>query len=199
MGAIYAEAAVILPVLLLVVFVSIFFFLLAVRQFSLQMLASEIAKDISLALDPRADRATATRRGCIQKTCAYTNPDFLTKFDTRLSLPTLLNQRYTTTTGCWNLCAQQEYFLATAAVGGVPGLQISLTAYPTLQWFDPTPTGTPTISNAAVGDYITVQLTYPARAIWRRGIPMFGAVANINLVGTAITVLERPGSAALED
>ena len=47
-GAVYVEAAIIMPVMLLVTFTCLFFFLLAARQFSVQMLANEIAKDISL-------------------------------------------------------------------------------------------------------------------------------------------------------
>lgn len=190
-GAIYVEAAIILPVLLLVVFASIFFFLLAARHFSLQMLANEIAKDVSLALDPRTGVEPGIQGSCIQNTCTYTDPPF----NTKLHLPTFLSQRYGTGTGCCSDCARRQYLLATAPSGSTtsgPWLQVSLTAHPTLQWFDPTPGGTTTIDSAAVGDFVQVELRYPAQAILGGGIAMFGATPDISIVGTAIAVLERP-------
>jgi hypothetical protein len=157
------------------------------------MLANEIAKDVSLALDPRAGVDAGAQGSCIQTTCAYTNPPFNTKLD----LTTFLNERYGNGTGCWSACARRQYLLATAPAGKNQNsgswLQVSLTAHPTLQWFDATPAGTQTINTAAVGDFVEVQLRYPAQAILGGGIAMFGAVPDIAIVGTAIAVVERPG------
>ena len=188
-GAIYVEAAIIMPVLLLVVFASIFFFLLAARHFSLQMLANDIAKDISLSLDPRTGVSTGAQGGCFQRACAYTTP--LT--DYKLDLDTLLANRYTASNGCWKVCAQQQYLLATQNA-----LQVTLTAHPTIQWFDTVNTAA-TTTQVAVGDYIEVELRYPARAVLGGGIAMFGATPDVEIVGTAISVLERPSSEVVED
>ena len=192
-GAVYVEAAIIMPVLLLVVFASLFFMLVAARHFSLQMLASEIAKDAGLALDPRAGVNPGSQGSCIQKTCTYRqfNADEL-----RVELVnTLRSWKWGgTPPGCWKQCAQSQYLLDTTT----NGLTLTLTSYPSLQWFDTTsPTSYPPY--AAVGDYIGVELQYPLSSIFGGNVPMFGYLGNIRLVGTAITVLERPGSEALED
>ncbi|MEY4669449.1 MAG: hypothetical protein RL518_2148 [Pseudomonadota bacterium] len=183
------EAAIILPILLLVVFASIFFFILAARHFSLQMLANEIAKDISLSLNPPSTVATS-RQGA----CACNNAN--TPTEPKLNVQDLLNERYRNTNGCWRNCAQR-YLLKTAPTvqegNQTSGLQISLLAHPALQWFDAAPSGEQSIQNAAVGDFIEVQLTYPMQDILGGSIAMFGTVgANMNLGGSAITVLERP-------
>lgn len=188
-GAIYVEAAIIMPVLLLVVFASIFFFLLAARHFSLQMLANDIAKDISLSLDPRTGVYTGTQSGCIQRECTYTP----TLTDSKLDLDELLKSRYTDSSGCWNVCARQQYLLATQNA-----LTVTLTAHPTIQWFDTVNTAA-TTTQVAVGDYIEVELRYPARAVLGGGIAMFGATPDVEIVGTAISVLERPSSEVVED
>jgi hypothetical protein len=49
------------------------------------------------------------------------------------------------------------------------------------------------MNSAAIGDFIEVELRYPAKAILGGGIAMFGATPDISIVGTAIAVLERPG------
>lgn len=193
-GAVYVEAAIILPVLLLVVFASIFFFLLAARHFSLQMLANDIAKDISLSLGPRFGVNTGDRTTCGENTVAF--PPVTTPASpppSKLSLPTLLSNRYTTqTNGCWRIWARERYLLATLPLPSASALQVTLVAYPKTQWFDSIPDGTATPSEASVGDFIEVQLRYPAQAILGGGIAMFGATPDISIVGTAIAVLERP-------
>jgi len=188
-GAIYVEAAIIMPVLLLVVFASIFFFLLAARHFSLQMLANDIAKDISLSLESTVV-STGAQGGCFQRACTPTPP--LT--DHKLDLGTLLANRYTASNGCWKVCAQQQYLLATTQ----DALKVTLTAHPTIQWFD-TVNIAATPTQVAVGDYIEVELRYPARAVLGGGIAMFGATPDVEIVGTAISVLERPSSEVVED
>ena len=186
-GAVYVEAAIILPVLLLVVFASIFFFLLAARHFSLQMLANDIAKDISLSLGPRFGVNTGDRLSCGEDKFSFPT----TTAPSKLSLTTLLSNRYTTnTTGCWRIWAREQYLLATPP--SAAALQVTLTAYPKTQWFDSIPVGTATPTEVAIGDYIEIQLRYPAQAILGGGIAMFGATPNISIVGTAIAVLERP-------
>ncbi|MEN9846612.1 MAG: hypothetical protein RIS36_1759 [Pseudomonadota bacterium] len=191
-GALYVEAAMILPVLLLVVFASIFFFLLAARHFSLQMLANDIAKDISLSLGPRFGVNTGTRTSCGEGTVAFppvTYPP--TPSPSKLSLTTLLSSRYTmNANGCWRVWARENYLLATPP--SAAALQVTLTAYPKTQWFDSIAANTPLPTEVAIGDYVEIQLRYPAQAILGGGIAMFGATPNISIVGTAIAVLERP-------
>jgi hypothetical protein len=185
-GAVYVEAAIILPVLLLVVFASIFFFLLAARHFSLQMLANDIAKDISLSLGPRFGVNTGDRLSCVEGNSSFPT----TTAPSKLSLATLLSNRYTNTSGCWKVWARETYLLATSP--STSALQVTLTAFPKTQWFDSIPPNTATPTEAAIGDYVEVQLRYPAQAILGGGIAMFGATPNISIVGTAIAVLERP-------
>jgi hypothetical protein len=195
-GAIYVEAAIIMPVLLLVVFASLFFLLVAARHFSLQMLASDIAKDISLALDPRVGVDPGAFGGCLQRTCPYVQGSSANANDVdelRLNVTSFQSSRLLTN-GCWTTCAQSQYLLKT----GTGGMQVNLSIYPSLKWFDSTPS-TNQITYAAVGDYIGVQVTYPVSAVLGGGIPMFGLVPDINIAGTAITVLERPSSAAVDD
>jgi Flp pilus assembly protein TadG len=183
-GAIYVEAAVVLPILLLVTFASAFFFLLAARHFSLQMLANEIARDVSLSLDPRTGVSYGAQASCIQTTC----PDPTTTPASKVDVSALKLARYTTPGGCWNTCAGSYYLLATAPAN--PALQVNLTVYPAFQWYDTPTTTTPTV--AAVGDYVLVELRYPAQAVLGGGIPFFGAIPTMNIVGTAIAVIERP-------
>ena len=189
-GAVYVEAAIILPVLLLVVFASIFFFLLAARHFSLQMLANDIAKDISLSLGPRFGVNTGNRTTCGEDNSSFPDPATFRTPPSKLSLATLLTNRYTNTSGCWKVWARETYLLATPP--SPSALQVTLTAYPKTQWFDSIPTTTATPTEVAIGDYVEVQLRYPAQAILGGGIAMFGATPNISIVGTAIAVLERP-------
>ena len=190
-GAVYVEAAIILPVLLLVVFASIFFFLLAARHFSLQMLANDIAKDISLSLGPRFGVNTGDRTTCGEDRSSFPDPATFRTPPSKLSLATLLSNRYTTNAnGCWRIWARENYLLATPP--STAALQVTLTAYPKTQWFDSIDANTPTPTEVAIGDYIEIQLRYPAQAILGGGIAMFGATPNISIVGTAIAVLERP-------
>lgn len=192
-GAVYVEAAIIMPILLLVVFASLFFMLVAARHFSLQMLASEIAKDAGLSLDPQVGFLPGQQGSCIQKTCSYSQ--FSTD-ELRLNLQLLQGRKWGTSSGsgCWKQCAGSQYLLDTSSAG----LTLTLTSYPSLQWFDATFTGSqPTY--AAIGDYIGVELRYPLSSIFGGNVPMLGYLGNISLVGTAIAALERPGSEAVED
>jgi Flp pilus assembly protein TadG len=161
-GAIYVEAAVVLPILLLVTFASAFFFLLAARHFSLQMLANEIARDVSLSLDPRTGVSYGTQASCIQSTCPTANTTAASKVD----INAMKVARYDTVGGCWNWCANEYYRLATAPAD--PALQVNLTVYPAFQWFDAPITPPP--AEAAVGDYVLVELRYPAQAVLGGGI-----------------------------
>jgi hypothetical protein len=68
-----------------------------------------------------------------------------------------------------------------------------------MQWFDSVSSVTTSQNWAAIGDYIEVTATYPASAVLGGGIAMFGAIPNIKLTGSAIAVLERPASDAVED
>ena len=192
-GAIYVEAAVVLPILLLVTFASAFFFLLAARHFSLQMLANDIARDVSLSLDPRTGVVNTGQTSCIQSTCPASN----TTADSKVDVSAMTTNRYDTLTGCWNTCARRQYFLATDPTGGKPALDVNLTVYPAFQWFDAPTAGTPT--EAAVGDYVLIELTYPAQAVLGGGIPFFGGIPDIDLVGSAIAVIERPAKRSASD
>lgn len=192
-GAIYVEAAVVLPILLLVTFASAFFFLLAARHFSLQMLANEIARDVSLSLDPRAGVSYGTQASCIQSTCPTANTTAASKVD----INAMKVARYDTVGGCWNRCARTYFLLATAPA--VPALDVNLTVYPAFQWYDTPPMTTPPPTVAAVGDYVLVELRYPAQAVLGGGIPFFGAIPDIDLVGTAIAVIERPSRRSIRD
>lgn len=183
-GAIYVEAAVVLPILLLVTFASAFFFLLAARHFSLQMLANEIARDVSLSLDPRTGVSYGAQASCIQSTCPTAN----TTAASKVNVSTMTTDRYDTPTGCWNTCAKTYYLLTTTP--SVPALDVNLTVYPAFQWFDTPTVSTPT--EAAVGDYVLVELRYPAQAVLGGALPFFGNIPQYDIVGTAIAVIERP-------
>ena len=189
-GGIYVEAAIILPVLLLVVFASIFFFLVAARHFSLQMLANDIASDISLSLGPRFGVNFGDRASCGKENSSY--PPTTSPTPSKLDLTDMLRERYTNSNGCWNVWAREQYLLATHSSGADPSeyLTVSLNAHPTLHWFDEP--STQTMNSVAIGDFIEVEVRYPAKAILGGGIAMFGATPDISIVGTAIAVLERP-------
>jgi hypothetical protein len=67
---------------------------------------------------------------------------------------------------------------------------VNLTVYPAFQWFDTATVRTP--AEAAVGDYVLVELRYPAQAVLGGGLPFFGNIPPYDIVGTAIAVIERP-------
>jgi hypothetical protein len=190
-GAVYVEAAIIMPVLLLVTFTCLFFFLLAARQFSVQMLANEIAKDISLSLQTNLDDSSASngvRPSCMKncRTNCRGEEDPLNLHHTR-DLKAYVTCNSQDQGACWNTCARDQFLLNT---DGEYPMSVSATAYPARQWFDSgsTPTAHSTIS---AGDLFDVTVSYPFRAVWGGGIAFFGLVPDKNLTGIAVGIVEK--------
>lgn len=180
-GAVYVEAAIVMPFLILVTFASAFLFLCAARQVTVQMLANEIAKDLSMAL--RTTQFTGISY-CINNCKAGLNN--FSQFS-ELDITTYQNAMYGNTDGCWNSCARNSYLLATS---GTYPLEISVTPQHLVNWYDDTPSTT--YNYLSPGDFFTVKLRYPFRAVWGGGIAMFGVVpANKYLIGTAVGVMEK--------
>lgn len=186
-GAVYVEAAIIMPVMLLVTFTCLFFFLLAARQFSVQMLANEIAKDISLSLQASSDNNLGNARTCMNN-CRAACRDGINTMQTR-NLDDYVQCQYENTESCWNKCARDNFLLNTE---GEHALSVTATAYPARQWFDSgsTPTAHSTIS---AGDLFDVTVSYPFRAVWGGGIAFFGLVPEKNLTGIAVGIVEKRG------
>lgn len=190
-GAVYVEAAIVLPVIILVTFASLFFFLCAARQFTVQMLATEIAKDISIALRPAVrtgiDYCINECRIAIEGGAQGANP-FLTKSE--LDLDAYHTAMYTNSSpGCWRTCAQNAYLLGTT---GTYPLKITLRAHHMIEFYDDPLLGTQNYNDLSPGDIFTVTLQYPLRAVWGGGIAMFGVVPEGKfLTGIAVGVLEK--------
>lgn len=186
-GAVYVEAAIILPVLLLVTFTCLFFFLLAARQFSVQMLANEIAKDISLSLQRDADNwggaVSTCIRGC-RLTCRG-NDTIVLRHTRDLNAYVTCNSE--DQGACWNRCARDQFLLNT---DGAYPMSVIATAYPAAQWFDETDTPS-THSSISAGDLFDVTVSYPFRAVWGGGIAFFGLVPAKNLTGIAVGIVEK--------
>ena len=181
-GAVYVEAAIVMPIMLLVTFASAFFFLCAARQVSVQMLANNIAKDISLAL-----RATNLTSGsyCIQTCKGVTEAPP----ESELDIPTYRKKMYENSDGCWKTCARDSYLLA---IEGSSPLRVTVTPHHLVNWYDDQITSSHQVLSP--GDFFTVRLEYPFRAVLGGGIPMFGVVpADKYLVGTAVGVMEKRG------
>ena len=188
-GAVYVEAAIIMPVMLLVTFTCLFFFLLAARQFSVQMLANEIAKDISLSLQADADAFTGAGSTCIRgcrRDCSG-DANIILRHTRDLNAYVECNSKEQK--ACWNTCARDQFLLNT---DGEYPMSVSATAYPARQWFDSgsTPTAHSTIS---AGDLFDVTVSYPFRAVWGGGIAFFGLVPEKNLTGIAVGIVEKRG------
>lgn len=195
-GAIYVEAALIMPILLLVTFAGAFFFLCAARHFSLQMAAHEMAKDLSVALhDPRSltglnDREKTCIAGCKAELESYPwaagREAPVRHFN--VDLTAYVNIMYNNG-GCWKACAESRYLLSTPGGGRTHFLSVRAQVYPVANWYDADITNTPNI--ASPGDYFMITLSYPLRAVWGGGITFFGMAPNTSLVGTAVGVLEK--------
>ena len=190
-GAVYVEAAIILPVLLLVTFASSFFFLVAARHFSLQMLANEIAKDVSLILQPVN---SSPPKACIPLCMASQGS----------TLRNLGNQGYENSknvgaystgqmasNGCWNICARDRYMLATPASQATYPLSLTVTVHPTMQYYDETlPANSSTWVSA--GDFFEVSIAYPLRSVWGGGIAFFGIVPVSSMIyGNAVGIIDK--------
>jgi hypothetical protein len=193
-GAVYVEAAIVMPVLILVTFASLFFLLVAARHFSLQMLANEIAKDISLSLQPAAEAPVPT--GVKQLSCI---PECMRTSNLRTSTSSYLNTRNIDTyaakqmesTGCWNTCARTLYLLATPQTKSTaPALGVAVTSYPTMQVFDEQLPANQGVVSA--GDFFQVSVSYPLRAVWGGGIAFFGLIPESSRIyGTAVGVVDK--------
>jgi hypothetical protein len=184
---VYVEAAIIMPVLLLVTFTCLFFFLLAARQFSVQMLANEIAKDISLSLQADADAVTGAGSTCIRgcrRNCSG-DQNIILRHTRNLTAYVACNSTYPE--ACWNTCARDQFLLNTD--GDYP-MSVIATAYPAAQWFDETDTPS-THSSISAGDLFDVTVSYPFRAVWGGGIAFFGLVPEKNLTGIAVGIVEK--------
>jgi hypothetical protein len=194
-GAIYVEAALVMPLLLLVTFVSAFFFMCAARYFSLQMLANEMAKDLSIALHtPGNDGLSLTQQTCIASckeeisNYPWSDQQQGANQTFNVNLDTYVTYMYTNG-GCWNQCAQGRYLLSTIGSGRTSYLAVRAQVYPVANWYDDELTNTPNL--ASPGDYFMVTVSYPLRAVWGGGIAFFGLAPNTQMVGTAVGVLER--------
>lgn len=185
-GAVYVEAAIIMPVLLLVTFTCLFFFLLAARQFSVQMLANEIAKDISLSLQANADNWTGAGSTCI-KNCRTNCRDTSGTLKHTRDLNAYVACNTAQQGACWNTCARDAFLLNTE---GSYALSVTAAAYPAAQWFDQLDTPT-AHSSISAGDLFDVTVSYPFRAVWGGGIAFFGLVPEKNLTGIAVGIVEK--------
>lgn len=190
-GALYVEAAIIMPILLLVTFASSFFLLVAARHFSLQMLANEIAKDVSLSLQPVAlGNHTACIPRCMAENFAWATPLRDDGYDNSADLSDYIPSQIDNPTGCWNSCAADRYLLAAPGRGLPYALSVTVTAYPRMQIFDETP---PPIGGvAAAGDLFEVSVAYPLRAVWGGGIAFFGLIpATSKIYANAVGVIDK--------
>jgi Flp pilus assembly protein TadG len=187
-GAVYVEAAIILPVLLLVTFASSFFFLVAARHFSLQMLANEIAKDVSLILQPVNSSPPAA---CIPLCMASQGTTFRSNgFENSKSVAAYSTTQMSSN-GCWNICARDRYMLATPASLATYPLSLTVTVHPTMQYYDETlPANSSTWVSA--GDFFEVSIAYPLRSVWGGGIAFFGIVPVSSMIyGNAVGIIDK--------
>lgn len=191
-GALYVEAAIVMPILLLVTFASLFFLLVAARHFSLQMLANEIAKDVSLSLQPPSSRFTTacipqcmSGRGTFLRADGYAHTVDLTDYS-YAQMSSDENQA-----GCWRSCARDKYLLATPTSNSDPyGLRVFVTAHPSMQLFDEQLPANGSV--AAAGDFFEVTLTYPLRSVWGGGIAFFGLIPlTSKIYGNAVGVIDK--------
>ena len=188
-GALYVEAAIIMPVLLLVTFASLFFFLVAARHFTLQMLANEIAKDVSLSLQPipTEDRATACIPKCMQEKGSTLRND---GYQNTKNLTYYASTQFSSGSGCWNVCARGKYLLATPGTNAPYQLSVTVTAHPTMQYYDETLPSNSSVASA--GDFFEVSLAYPLRAVWGGGIAFFGLIPETSSIyGNAVGVIDK--------
>lgn len=190
-GALYVEAAIIMPILLLVTFASLFFLLVAARHFSLQMLANDIAKDVSLSLQPVGP---TTLSACIPK-CMNENLTWATGvrnegYDNTVDLVNYAAVQSNSPAGCWNHCAAYRYLLAAPGRGLPYALSVTITAHPRMQIFDeqvPSSGGV-----AAAGDFFEVTVAYPLRAVLSGGIAFFGLIPETSRIyGNAVGVIDK--------
>jgi len=183
-GSVYVEAAIVMPVLLLVTFASIFFFMCAARHFSLQMLANDIARDVSLELQPGpSDPAT----GCAAFRPASEGAKLADGSQT-IQLENLKSHRFATTRS-WGECATKRYLLA------FQGMDVTLLPFQVRAWYDDPTNGTQN-SVVSPGDFVQVDVTYPLTSVLGGGIAFFGLVPqNVRMRGTALGIIERPSAA----
>ena len=193
-GAVYVEAAIILPVLLLVTFTCLFFFLLAARQFSIQMLANEIAKDISLSLQAVEDNWNDSSRTCMSDCRLNGCRAQTTVLRHTKNLDEYVACQSEEQNDCWKECARDQFLLNTD--GDYP-MSVTATAYPAAQWFDETDTPS-TDPNISAGDLFEVTVSYPFRAVWGGGIAFFGLVPEKDLTGIAVGIVEKRENSRLE-
>ena len=187
-GALYVEAAIIMPVLLLVTFASIFFLLVAARHFSLQMLANEIAKDVSLSLQPVS---YASQSACIPNCMrSYGSQLRDVGYDNTVDLADYVDSQLSGESGCWSKCAAEQYLLVPPNSTGRYKMSVTVTAHPKMQFFDET---LPDNGNmGAAGDFFEVSVAYPLRAVLGGGIAFFGVIpANSKIYGNAVGVIDK--------
>jgi hypothetical protein len=190
-GALYVEAAIIMPVLLLVTFASIFFLLVAARHFSLQMLANEIAKDVSLSLQPVQWVDSYQLSACIPK-CMQSDGQNLRDdgYANTVDLADYVDSQLSGGSGCWSKCAAEQYLLVPPNSNGPYKMSVTVTAHPKMQFFDET---LPYNGNmGAAGDFFEVSVAYPLRAVLGGGIAFFGVIpASSKIYGNAVGVIDK--------
>lgn len=175
-GAYFVEAALVTPLVLLITFASIFFCVLAAKNFALQSFATDIARDISLSLQTTPS-ATATPRPwctlCPVRAQSSTSVDMSVFKQAHLS--------------CWQSCAQTKYPIGILNAGG-QALDISIDTYPIAQWYDATFTPSATVGP---GDLFNVSVRYPSSNFLNGKVPFLGTL-SFNIEGTAVGVIEKP-------
>ena len=183
-GAIYVESAIVLPILLLVTFASIFFFLCAARYFSLQMLANEIARDISLGLqDPEANAT-----GCNKlRTGKLSSND-----SQEINLTTTCDDQFNNgSAGKWKLCAKDRYLLVTDPPNNKPS--VNAIVHPVRNWFDaPFTSSSQLFNTASPGDFVEVTVRYPIRWVMGDTIAVMGLLPDVELIGKGVGIVEPP-------
>jgi len=172
-GTIFVEAALVMPLLLLVCFASIYLFIAAARNYAVQMVANDIARTASLSLSQDA----ATSGGCIAMCRKQTVGAGVETVDIIEFLESYSD--------CFKGCASSQYLLA----GNY--LSIHVKPIPDLSSLS-TQTGQTSVTNQlSPGDMVKVNVSYPVSAVLGATIPMFGSWSG-DLQGSSVGVIEKP-------
>jgi Flp pilus assembly protein TadG len=169
-GTLFVETALIMPLLLLVCFASIYFFMAAARNYAVQMVANDIARTASLSLSQN----TATSGGCIAM-CRITAAAGVETIDIQTFLQT--------SASCFKGCATSQYLLAGNFV------DIKVDAIPDFSSLNAPPTKTTSLLSP--GDMIRVNVSYPVSAVMGATITLLGPWSG-NLQGSSVGVIEKP-------
>jgi Flp pilus assembly protein TadG len=170
-GTIFVEAALVMPLLLLVCFASIYFFMAAARNYAVQMVANDIARAASLSLS----QETLKSGGCIAMCRQQTVGSGIETVDIQQFLGSYNN--------CFKKCASSQYLLSENFVS------IAVTPIPDFSSLAVAPQQTTNLLSP--GDMVRVNVSYPVSAVLGATIPMFGSWAG-NLQGSSVGIIEKP-------